>query len=422
MDQFTSLPLDLQRYILKYLTPEEQDKFVKAYPNRTIANPDDVIWLERMKEDFGLNYRQNYFILKDYKKRIGDKEFYITYSRYDKVIQSMYLGLEMVLFRMLVDGLQLLKGNLEVFDMNDHTMLMQAVMSEDIPTIKKILDAGANINTRNKHGETALMLAYHNKQCLAICKMLLAAGAEINPRTANEGTILTKMMGSMIHKSTISENTINIIKFFVEHGIDINAKGPVGASFYAHHLSVLGILVKYFSSYPYVISLINYLISHGADVNTRIEDWTCLMYLALYSKQHSGNLELMKIFFKAKANLELTNNVGNTALLVAAQRYGEGSTKETLSTLIEAGANVNAQNNDGDTALHALLYNKKPSGPGILVLLKAGADVNIKNKAGRDILSLASETKVSEEVKNKLKSTVKASKRRAALKARTVRA
>ena len=48
---------------------------------------------------------------------------------------------------------------------------------------------------------------------------------------------------------------------------------------------------------------------------------------------------------------------------------------EVLATLLEAGANVNARNNKGNTALiFASMYNTYKS---VKVLLEAGADINI---------------------------------------------
>ena len=62
---------------------------------------------------------------------------------------------------------------------------------------------------------------------------------------------------------------------------------------------------------------------------------------------------------------------------------------DTLRVLLGAGAEVNAQDDAGATALaYAVLKAWDPAKP-IQLLVEAGADVNLKNKAGASPLALA---------------------------------
>ena len=63
---------------------------------------------------------------------------------------------------------------------------------------------------------------------------------------------------------------------------------------------------------------------------------------------------------------------------------------KTVRVLIEKGANVNAKDDDGDTAL-AYAAIRGASVNVIKELLNAGADVNIKNKGGKTAVVLARE-------------------------------
>jgi ankyrin repeat protein len=79
-------------------------------------------------------------------------------------------------------------------------------------------------------------------------------------------------------------------------------------------------------------------------------------------------------------DLEMRNREGKTAVFSAAEaRYGdeEGARVECVRLLADAGANVNARDNDGSTPLHeALLTDVEKE------LLERGADVNARNKNG----------------------------------------
>ena len=62
---------------------------------------------------------------------------------------------------------------------------------------------------------------------------------------------------------------------------------------------------------------------------------------------------------------------------------------EVLSLLLEAGADVNARNVDGATALMMAAMHGADSVEVINALIKAGADVNAKTEEGKTALDLA---------------------------------
>jgi ankyrin repeat protein len=74
----------------------------------------------------------------------------------------------------------------------------------------------------------------------------------------------------------------------------------------------------------------------------------------------------------------------------------EGDTN-TVRVLLSSGANVNAQDHKGNTALMAAAaYNNVRA---VKVLLDAGANRTIKNKNGETALSIASNTKYAEVIR-----------------------
>jgi len=62
---------------------------------------------------------------------------------------------------------------------------------------------------------------------------------------------------------------------------------------------------------------------------------------------------------------------------------------EAVKTLITAGADVNARNNNGETPLHCAVYEGSHKKEAIKILIAAGADVNMKGNDGITPLQMA---------------------------------
>ena len=118
-----------------------------------------------------------------------------------------------------------------------------------------------------------------------------------------------------------------------------------------------------------IVSIINKPYSYGD---------TALIFAS--DRDHN---EIAKILIEAGANVNAQNNTGHTALLTATHR----GNPELMKILIEAGANVNTQANDGNTALMIAAF--KSNGTIAKVLIDAGADVNMQNVQGETALIIA---------------------------------
>jgi len=118
-----------------------------------------------------------------------------------------------------------------------------------------------------------------------------------------------------------------------------------------------------------IVSIINKPYSYGD---------TALIFAS--DRDHN---EIAKILIEAGANVNAQNNTGHTALLTATHR----GNPELMKILIEAGANVNTQDNGGDTALMIAAF--KSNGKIAKVLIEAGADVNMQNVQGETALIIA---------------------------------
>lgn len=91
----------------------------------------------------------------------------------------------------------------------------------------------------------------------------------------------------------------------------------------------------------------------------------------------TDNVAALRQHIAAGSNLNERDPFGGSSPLITASLFGK---TEMAKTLIEAGADVNFQNNDGSTALHTSAFFCRPEI--VNMLLHNGADKTIKNKFG----------------------------------------
>lgn len=99
----------------------------------------------------------------------------------------------------------------------------------------------------------------------------------------------------------------------------------------------------------------------------------------------NATLEEVEELIRKGADVNAKNEEGRTALMYAAEF---NKNPEVIKVLLTNGADVNAKDKDGETALmSAVAFNKNPEV--IQVLLNNGADMNAKDEIGRTALDFA---------------------------------
>lgn len=91
----------------------------------------------------------------------------------------------------------------------------------------------------------------------------------------------------------------------------------------------------------------------------------------------TNNIEALKQHIQAGTNLNEKDPFGGSSPLISAALFGK---TEMAKILIDAGADINVQNNDGSTALHTATFFCRPEI--VAMLLKKNADKTIKNNFG----------------------------------------
>lgn len=95
----------------------------------------------------------------------------------------------------------------------------------------------------------------------------------------------------------------------------------------------------------------------------------------LHTAVVSGNLEAVKQHIAAGSDLNVPDPFGGSSPLISAAVFGKS---EIAKVLIDAGVDLNFQNNDGSTALHSAAFFCHPDI--VKMLLEKQADKTIKNK------------------------------------------
>lgn len=97
----------------------------------------------------------------------------------------------------------------------------------------------------------------------------------------------------------------------------------------------------------------------------------------LHSAILTDNMNAVNQHIAAGSNLNEKDPYGGSSPLITASLFGK---PDAAKALIEAGADINFQNNDGSTALHTGAFFCRPEI--VKMLLENGADKTLRNKYG----------------------------------------
>ena len=289
-------------------------------------------------------------------------------------------------------------------DRRGQTALMWAAAEGHDAVVQTLIDAGADFRLRLPSGFTPLLFAVREGR-IGVVRVLLKAGADVNEpvpveaRRRGYGGALPPV-GATPLLLAVKNAHFELAAALLDAGANPNADVP---GYTVLHLMTAvrnpGIgdndPAPEGSGTMSSLELLKKLVAHGANVNARMTRRANLNNTRLNEigatpfllAALTADAELLKFLAGAGANPLLPNADNSTPLIVAAglatRSPGEDAGTEdevlaALQVLLDLGADVNAVDKNGETAMHAAAYKNLPKV--VKFLAAKGARIEIWNR------------------------------------------
>ena len=294
--------------------------------------------------------------------------------------------------------------------LEDQTALMWALSEKHAEVSRTLIEHGAEVSARSKFGFTPLLFAARVGD-LDGARALLAAGVDPN-ETASGGE-------SALVVATVRGH-VPFALWLLEQGADPNSDGSgytalhwAAGAWETEMTGPKGIVAHPGHEWDAMrglqegkLELVHALLARGADPDARLlKHPPRFGYTADRQRPagatpfllaaRAGDAGVMQVLVKAGASPRLAADDMTTTLMAAAgvgrnlteSRVTEEQTLRAVRLALELGADVNAANRDGDTALHGAARIKSPAL--VQLLVDHGAEVNVSNRKGQTPLFVA---------------------------------
>ena len=233
----------------------------------------------------------------------------------------------------------------------DETPLMISVIFDQMETLEIIIANNANVNLKNKDGESPLHVAGGAKK--ELIEFLISNGADLNTKDKYDRTPLDLMekrgqfeSARILRKHGCKNGSIQsaanggdteAVKDFLEGGIDVNANSKLGSALHRAALRGHSDIVKL-------------LTNKGAKINLKSESGDTALHYAV----RKNHINIVEILLKNGADINIKGYRGLVPLHFAVTF----DSVQLSEKLIVQGADVNVQNDDGKTPLDVVGFNE----------------------------------------------------------------
>jgi uncharacterized protein len=287
------------------------------------------------------------------------------------------------------------------------TALMWAAAEGNVDAVQVLIKAGADLHARLDSGYTPLLFAVREGRA-AVVQALLKDGADVNETIqAQQNFSKRPASGAGAPRIGTSAMILAVLNAHYElaanllnAGADPNAAGPGYTALHAiswvrksgggdNDPSPEG------SGNMSSLELVKQLVNHGANINARMTKKLKVGLTSLntmgatpfFLAARTADAELMRALAASGADPLLTNEDNSTPLMAAAglgtrspgeDAGTESEVVEAMQVALDLGADINAVDKNGETAMHGAAYKNLPAA--VQFLADKGAKIEIWNK------------------------------------------
>jgi len=288
------------------------------------------------------------------------------------------------------------------------TALMWAAADGHVEVVDALLKAGADFSTPLPSGFTPLFFAVREGRTEAAFR-LIQAGADVNETMrpkSGDGPPTTALI------LAIGSGHFELAAALLKAGANPNDR-PAGFTA-LHAITWVRKPIRGDGNPPPIgsgslssLEMVRQLVEHGADINVRLENgspelgrFTTTGSTPFFLAARASDAPLMRLLLELEVDPKVANADNCTPLSAAAgvgalsdgdEAAGtEDEALEAIRLLLDLGADVNAVDDNGETAMHGAAYQSRAELAKLLA--ERGADVTIwnrKNKSGWTPLMIA---------------------------------
>lgn len=238
---------------------------------------------------------------------------------------------------------------------SDDQQLIEAAREGELSEVQGLLARGADINAKDRRKKETPLLAASRREHSEVVALLLDKGADVSSQEGRKALYGVSVAGHS-----------NIVELLLAHGADPNG-GIVTGRTALHAAASEGHL-----------EAINMLLDAGAEVNLPYPDSSVSVGVTPLIAASHRQPEAVELLLQHGADPNAKHKESNRTALIIASLNGQA---RSVKALLEARADVNAQDNSGLTPL--MLAAREGHIHIVEDLLRHGADVDVKDEQGR---------------------------------------
>lgn len=271
-------------------------------------------------------------------------------------------------------------------------LLHAAAGTGDPALVELLLARGLGVDTRDEYGLTALHVAARDGH-IAVAQHLLAAGADTAVFGNETGVRLARWPISPLHAAA-RHGQREMVDLLLNAGAPVNLRQDPGYGATPLHLA----------AFEGQLAIVRVLADAGADIHARLytnPDAETALDLAITggAERTSDDLtEIVGVLVARGADPDRpSRSISKGTAVHLAVKSGRA---DVLDRLAELGANLEATDNRGETALHHAVLQSEPRASRLLdVLLRHGAYLDARDNAGMTPLHVAAQNDRAEMVR-----------------------